>query len=73
MSRTPIHYFCAGDIERGADYHWVTGYSRITEKGHQYPLLTKREAQQDAMADGGKAVFHETKEAARAAFEKDKS
>lgn len=55
-----IHYYRAGQIERGRDYHWLDGYSRVTATGSLFPWLTKREAQSDARREGGKAVFHET-------------
>ncbi len=53
-----IKYAYRGGIERGADYHWVDGYSETSPSGHVfYPWMTRRECQQDAKAKGGKAFF----------------
>jgi hypothetical protein len=61
------HYFRAGLVERGPKYQWRDGYSRIHDGAETLPWVTKREAQRDAKAHGGRAVFHETKSAAVAA------
>ncbi len=77
---TLIHFFDSGSVERGRPYYchrtrrWVpnyklfNGWAEVTEKGHLAPSLTKQEAQADARNRGGKAVFHDTEEAARAAL-----
>lgn len=58
MSKKPVFdYYKAGPVERGPRYGWRDGYSL---NGNTYPWLTKREAQRDARARGGKAKIHET-------------
>ena len=55
-----IVFFFAGNIERGANYHWVRGYSVKTEFGAQYPWMTKKECWAYARAEKKKSVFIET-------------
>jgi len=58
--RPEIEYTYRGMIERGADYHWVEGYSRTGESGEVwFPWLTRRECQSEAKQQGCKAVFIE--------------
>jgi hypothetical protein len=51
-----IQYIYMGRIERGTgkSYSWRQGYSR---NGNTYPWLTRREASEEAEAEGAKAVF----------------
>jgi hypothetical protein len=62
--RVPWHFFRAGSVERGPKYEWRDAYSRVLNGHMCYPWDTKREAQTDARANGGKAVFHKTKSTA---------
>lgn len=58
MSRPETIYYYRGQIERGADYHWVDGWSENSESGRvTYPWCTRREAQQAEIKRGRKAVF----------------
>lgn len=66
-----IHtYFRAGSVERGKNYAWRDGYSRVTPTGILYPWVTKREAQAEAKRAGARAEFYETEAEARAAIAK---
>jgi hypothetical protein len=65
-------FYRAGHIERGKNYQWRDGYSRVTENGTEYPWLTMREAQSYAKKNGAKAVFCETEKQARIAMEGEK-
>ena len=65
MTKEQWHYFRAGNVERGANYEWREGYSRVVAHGIQYPWLTKREAQLEAKQAGVEAVFHESEAEAR--------
>lgn len=53
-----IIYTYRGQIERGADYHWVDGYSPTTrDNGVLYPWNTIPECRREAKRFGCKAVF----------------
>lgn len=60
-------WFFAGSIERGRNYAWCDGYSRLTRHGGEQPWLTKREAQSAAKRNGATAVFYKNQAAAEAA------
>src|SRR5690606_30781324 len=65
MSVQTIIYYYRGDIERGPKYEWHRGYSATSESGHVlYPWTTKRACRADAKAQGARAVFVETSDAA---------
>ncbi len=55
-TRTIIYTF-RGQIERGADYHWVDGYSETIEGRVVYPWMTKGECQSEAKQQGKRAIF----------------
>lgn len=61
ITRQKAIYEYRGQIERGTGkpgYKWVNGYSQVSpDGGVLYPLMTRRECQQDAKARGRKAEF----------------
>lgn len=72
-SERPLEFwFRAGHVEKysmSSRGYWLVGYSRLSEHGNLYPWSTKREAQTESKRRGHKAVFFETYDEAREAYE----
>ena len=74
-----LHFFNSHSVERGSpvysrrlrnfkpSFRWYDGWAQAIMTGTVYPILTRREALTQARSECGRAVFHDTEEAARAA------
>lgn len=58
QERLPVRvFYYRGDVERGADYHWVSGYSEQGDAGPCFPWRTEREIRAEGHTQGFRPVF----------------